>query len=455
MALLKFPCCVALVILFAIDASHCRYQPTWDSLDTHPVPRWYEDAKIGVFIHWGVFSVPSYGSEWFWYLWEGSKRPDVVRFMLENYKPTFTYQEFAPMFTTEFFNPEQWAELLRLSGAKYVVLTSKHHEGYTLWPSKYSPNWNSMDVGPHRDLVGELAAAVRATAPDVHFGLYHSLFEWFNPLYLDDRAHGTRRFVLEKTMPELYELVLGYKPEIVWSDGDWLDSDSYWNSTGFLAWLYNDSPVKDTVLSNDRWGMGIRNKHGDVWTGQDRYDPGKLIEHKWENCMTIDRYSWGYRRNAQLQDYLTIEELLAELAETISCNGNILINVGPTKDGVIAPVFEERLRQLGSWLNVNGEAVYATRPWKAQNDTVTHGVWYTASADGRKVYALVLKWPKGNKLILGDVNLTKGSRVFMLGYDRELQYETGTAGIVVTFPELTPESLPCKWAWALKFEGTV
>lgn len=432
-----------------------RYAPTWASLDTHPVPAWYNDAKIGIFIHWGVFSVPSFGSEWFWYLWKRKKETDFVEFMARNYKPNFTYQEFAPMFTASFFDPERWAKLFAASGAKYVVLTSKHHEGYTLWPSKDSPNWNSVDVGPHRDLVGDLANAIRSKAPGIRFGLYHSLFEWFNPLYLNDRLRGSRRFVTEKTMPELYELVEQYHPEIVWSDGDWEDSDTYWNSTGFLAWLYNDSPVKDTVLSNDRWGKGTRNKHGDVWTGQDRYHPGKLVKHKWENCMTLDRYSWGYRRNANIEDYLSIEELISEVAETVSCNGNILINVGPTKDGVIPPVFEERLVQLGSWLKVNGEAVYGTVPWKAQNDSVTPDVWYTAHGDEAAVYALVLKWPRGSRLVLGSVALKTGARVSMLGRGEWLQYETGKKGIVVHFPDFGPDSLPCSWAWVLKIEGAL
>ncbi|KAH3796505.1 hypothetical protein DPMN_150074, partial [Dreissena polymorpha] len=206
-----------------------------------PLPSWYDESKIGIFLHWGVFSVPSYGSAWFWYYWKtGVKR--YVDFMAKNYRPDFTYADFAPDFTAELFDPNDWADLFKASGARYVVLTSKHHEGFTNWPSKYSFNWNSMDVGPKRDLVGELASAIRSRT-NIHYGLYHSLFEFFHPLYLKDKENNfkTRDFATTKAIPELYELVYNYKPEVIWSDGDWEALDTYWNSMGFLAWLYNDS----------------------------------------------------------------------------------------------------------------------------------------------------------------------------------------------------------------------
>ncbi|KAL1456736.1 hypothetical protein WDU94_001440 [Cyamophila willieti] len=255
-----------------------KYQPTWESIDARPLPAWYDQAKVGIFIHWGVFSVPSFKTEWFWKNWvPGNPNSSVTRFMEKNYPPGFTYQDFAKDFTTEFFDPVQWAHILASSGAKYVVLTSKHHEGYTLWPSKYAFSWNSMDVGPKRDLVGELATAVRKLYPDIHFGLYHSLYEWFNPLYINDMKNNftTNQFVFMKTLPELVELVLNYKPEVIWSDGEWEAPAEYWRSREFLAWLYNDSPVKDTVVVNDRWCNTCLCKHGGYLTCEDRYVPGK------------------------------------------------------------------------------------------------------------------------------------------------------------------------------------
>ncbi|CAN7950231.1 unnamed protein product, partial [Ixodes hexagonus] len=173
-----------------------RYTPDWKSLDTRPLPPWYDEAKVGIFLHWGVFSVPSFESEWFWWCWH-KQDPVCVRFMSQNYRPDFTYPEFAPQFTAQFFDPDRWVDLFYKSGARYVVLTSKHHEGYTLWPSSVSWNWNAGDVGPKRDLVGDLVAAIRKRGQGVSFGLYHSMFEWFNPLYVADKAVNwtTREFV--------------------------------------------------------------------------------------------------------------------------------------------------------------------------------------------------------------------------------------------------------------------
>jgi alpha-L-fucosidase len=145
------------ICLILVNSAFGEYKPTWESLGTRPLPQWYDQSKIGIFIHWGVFSVPSFGSEWFWMNWQSSNRSGhqkYVDFMKKNYPPDFTYADFAPKFTAEFYEPDKWAEIFNASGAKYVVLTSKHHEGYTLWPSKYSFNWNAMDVGPKRDLLG-------------------------------------------------------------------------------------------------------------------------------------------------------------------------------------------------------------------------------------------------------------------------------------------------------------
>lgn len=462
-----------LLLVFAMTAgaagssSARRYSPDWSSLDTRPLPPWFDEAKIGVFLHWGVFSVPSFGSEWFWHNWHEGQFA-YVEFMRRNYRPGFTYQDFAPQFTAEFFDPARWADIFAKSGARYVVLTGKHHEGFTLWPSNVSWNWNAQDVGPHRDLVGDLADAVRRRG-GMRFGVYHSMMDWYHPLYLADKASGfeSALFPPAKAIPELVEIVKRYEPDIVWSDGEWEAPDTYWNSTSFLAWLYNDSPVRSTVVVNDRWGKGVRCKHGDFFNCDDQFNPGVLQPHKWENCLPVDKGSWGYRRNADLSDYRTIGELLDILASTISCNGNLLINVGPTKDGIIVPAFEERLTQLGEWLAVNGEAVYGSKPWKHQNDTATPHVWYTAKAG--VVYVYVMRWPKNEQLYLESLELSPQSRVTMLGLPTEQTFAWASAqslegvgqlraarkGTTVKFPTLTPDKLPTPWAWVLKVEGAI
>ncbi|CAF5005080.1 unnamed protein product [Rotaria sp. Silwood1] len=315
-----------------------------------------------------------------------------------------------------------------------------------------------MDVGPKRDLLGDLANAIR-NRTDIVFGLYHSMYEWFHPLYLEDKQNGfqTQYFPNMKTLPELKEIVENYKPSVIWSDGDWEASDTYWNSTGFLAWLYNESPVKDTVVVNDRWGNGIPCRHGGFYTCSDHYNPGHLVTHKWENCFTIDKDSWGFRRTAKLDDYITIQELLKELITTVSTGGNVLINVGPTSFGKIAPIFEERLRQMGSWLKVNGEAIYSSIPWKYQNDTINSNVWYTSSKDKQYVYACLLVWSKDTTEIMLGAPISSGStRVTLLGSDvGPLKWHSVSAsgGIIIDVSNIKTYSLASDWAWVFKLES--
>ena len=215
---------------------------------------------------------------------------EVNNYMQANYPPDFTYQQFGSDFSAQFFNASDWAEIVAASGAKYFVFTTKHHDGFANWPSSRNFGWNARDIGPKRDIVGELESAFKLDGK-VRFGLYHSMFEWFNPLYDYDEANNftTQDYVVAKMMPELMELVMKYKPDILWSDGEAGATVDYWGSLEFLAWLYSDSPVKDTVVTNDRWGKGTQCKHGDFFTCADRYNPGVLQAHKWENAMTVDR----------------------------------------------------------------------------------------------------------------------------------------------------------------------
>lgn len=449
-----------LLLIFSVSQSvnSVKYEPTWNSLDSRPLPSWYDEAKLGIFIHWGVFSVPSFTSEWFWYYWKGPKpQKSAVDFMKNNFRPDFTYADFASQFTAEFYNPDEWADIFAASGAKYIVLTSKHHEGFTNWPSSYSFNWNSNASGPSRDLVGELANAIRSRTA-IKFGLYHSLYEWFNPLYLQDKEANftTQNFVKHKTIPELYEIINKYKPEVVWSDGD-AGPDTYWTSKEFLTWLYNESPVKDSVVTNDRWGQGCACKHGGYYTCKDRYNPGTKQNHKWENCMTIDRQSWGYRRNTNLNQFLSVHEIISTLASTVSCGGNMLMNVGPTKEGKIIPLFEERLRDLGKWLKVNGEGIYSTVPWSHQNDTVAKNIWYTMknSGNSKVVYAILLSYPEDTVLKLGAPIPSQTTEVTMLGFPNSFKWISGPGGqgLYITIPTISWNMLPCEWAWVLKITG--
>ncbi|XP_077006959.1 tissue alpha-L-fucosidase [Tamandua tetradactyla] len=425
-----------------------RYTPDWPSLDSRPLPGWFDEAKFGVFVHWGVFSVPAWGSEWFWWHWKGEGWPQYQQFMSDNYPAGFSYADFGPQFTAGFFHAEEWADLFQAAGAKYVVLTAKHHEGFTNWPSGVSWNWNSQDVGPHRDLVGELGTALRKRS--IRYGLYHSLFEWFHPLYLLDKKNGfkTQYFVSSKTMPELYDLVNKYKPDLIWSDGEWECPDTYWNSTNFLSWLYNDSPVKDNVVVNDRWGQNCSCHHGGYYNCQDKFKPGTLPHHKWEMCTSIDKMSWGYRRDMVMSDISSESEIISELVQTVSLGGNYLLNVGPTKDGVIVPIFQERLLAVGKWLSINGEAIYASKPWRVQSDN-NATVWYTSK--GSVVYAIFLSWPDNGVLCLPSPVTTLPTKITVLGIEGFLKWSSDPVqGLLISLPQLPPSALPVEFAWTIK-----
>jgi alpha-L-fucosidase len=452
-----------LTLLFTIlSCVSGRYDPTWASLDSRPMPQWYLDDKIGIFIHMGVFSVPSFHGEWFWNDWLTQKDPDVVAFVAQTEVPDFTYADYAPRLTYEFFNATDWVSLFAASGARYVVPTTKHHEGFCMWPSATSFNWNSAAVGPNRDVYGEIANATRKAG--LRLGAYHSLFEWYNPLFLADQAANftTRTFVDGKTMPELYDLIKTYRPELVWSDGDWVANDvTYWKSPEFLAWLANDSPVADTVVWNDRWGGDSLCHHGSYYTCADRYLPNSLVGHPWENAFTIDTQSWGFRRNAEFADYMTTAEVIATVIQTVALGGNALINVGPTKDGVINPIFADRLTGLGNWLSINGEAIYASRPYSSgQNDTAS-AVWYTFQPASGDVYAIALAWPASGILNLSFpiANPTK-SVATLVGHSSGSPLNwtplSGGKGMSITMPSIRPsDKLAATTAWTIRLQNVV
>ena len=257
---------VVIVLSFLSFSPVLSTSYSWDILDKRPLPTWYDEAKFGIFLHWGVFSVPAYGSEWFESYWKdnwGNNR-DFESFLNKTERANFAYADYAHRFLAELYRPDEWAKVFAKSGAQYVVMTSKHHEGYCMWNSTTVPTtwyWNVMDVGPRRDLLGDLAKAVKNTTSPltgnrVRFGVYHSLYEWYNPLYLADKKNNftTQHFVDMKTGAELYDLVQKYEPEIIWSDGEWEAHSSYWKALEFLSWYGYNSSVAETAVWNDRWG---------------------------------------------------------------------------------------------------------------------------------------------------------------------------------------------------------
>ena len=360
-----------LLLLFSCPCIAQQYQPNWESLNKRGIPGWFNQDKFGIFIHWGVYAVPSYApviensgdsyAEWYWYrVNEGNK--DFKAFHDKNYGSNFLYPQFESQFKAEMFNPQQWADVFKRSGARYVVLTSKHHEGYCLWNSAEADRdwlrpWNAVTGTPHRDLLGDLSTAVRGAG--LKMGYYYSLYEWFNPLWLKDK----KRFVTDHMFPQFKDLVTKYKPSVIFSDGEWELSDTAWKSPELLAWLFNESPVAKDVVVDDRWGNNTREKNNGSTYTTSEYGSGMSAGVVWEESRGIG-HSYGYNRNEQLDDYKTSHDLILMLVDIVSRGGNLLLDIGPTADGRIPVIMQQRLIDMGNWLNINGEAIYGTTPWK-------------------------------------------------------------------------------------------
>lgn len=408
------------------------YEANWESLNARPTPEWFEEARFGIFIHWGVYSVPAWSgkgtyAEWYWQ-WMNDPANPVHAFHRRTYGADFKYQAFAPRFKAELFDPQAWANLFERAGAKYVVLTSKHHDGYCLWPSAQSWNWNSVDVGPGRDLCGDLAEAVRET--DMKMGFYYSLYEWYHPLYLAD----PQRYVAEHMMPQFKDLVTRYQPSVIFADGEWEHPDTLWRSTELLAWLYNEAGIDDVVV-NDRWGKDLRSKCGDYYTTEyGKYAQKEMSgAHAWEENRGIGG-SYGFNRNEDVEDYRTGGELIRLLVDTASRGGNLLLNVGPTGDGRIPAIMQDRLLHIGRWLKVNGQSIYGT-----QAGPFGELVWGRSTQREGKVYLHVYERPADGVLVLPPLkNLV--SRAYLLADPGVAVRLDATDGLMVYLPQVMPDA---------------
>jgi len=463
-----------------------NYSSDWASLDSRPIPEWWLDAKFGIFIHWGVYSVPAFTTkgnyaEWYQHALATNAHKGKVRLFHEVNYGDRSYYDLADDFNAELYNPDEWARLFEQAGAKYAVLTSKHHDGYCLWPNETANRswgipWNSELRGSGRDLLGELFTALNKTK--VKPGLYFSLYEWFNPLWEFDQ----RRYAAEHAMPQLYEVVKRYEPWVVWSDGDWDASPEVWQSPEFLRWLYSESSVRDHVVVNDRWGKGTRFAHGGVYTPE--YQPDMDFEdHAWEESRGMGT-SYGYNRAEDAWDYNSAQSLVLHLVDKVSRGGNFLLDIGPDAHGKIPPIMQERLLEIGTWLGVNGEAIYGTRRWRTPFQWSTgrrdwkpdaaktpfdpllkqtvdpdpgfavKEVFYTWNPNTKSVYAIFPRYPNDKKLVLKGLQLpTVGSEITFLATKEKLKAENIGGNIVITLPEYNPNRIKSAHAFAVKISG--
>ncbi|GAA3612730.1 alpha-L-fucosidase [Flavivirga amylovorans] len=479
---------IAIILILSLKSfSQKKYEANWESIDSRPIPSWYTDAKFGIFIHWGPYSVPAFSkvgeySEWYWMNLVNPKRiknghNETKAFHNKVYGEDFTYPDFVPFFTADMFDADQWADIIKKSGAKYTVLTSKHHDGYTLWPSKEADKswgrpWSSTNTRPGRDLVGELTTAVRKT--DVKMGLYYSIYEWFNPLYTSD----VNLYVDNHMVPQFKDLVQNYAPSLIFVDGEWDYPHTTWKSTELLSWLYNDSASKEDVVINDRWGKETRHHHGGYYTTE--YGSGMPnADVPWEENRGM-AHSFGFSKTENFEDYNSTQQLIYMLVDIVSRGGNFLLDIGPTADGRIPVIMQERLIEIGDWLKVNGEAIYGTTlneetcQWtKGKVEDAKRGRYkvkydvmkLTVSPDkgmatkqimftkkGNILYGICPIYPK-NQLVVKNVKLNSSAKVTLLGYSKPLKWVQKGNNVVIEVPALTASEVPCNYAWTFKLDG--
>ena len=335
-------------------------------LENRPYPQWFDEAKLGIFVHYGLYSIPSYSdkeqyAEWFY---KGLISQDSLRikFQKEVFGENFKYEDYKDLFKAELFDANQWAELFKKAGARYVVFTSKHHDGYCMYDSRYANGWSSATTGPRIDFCEELSKAVREN--DMRMCLYYSLTEWTNPLYrwTVDTNKSIDSYIEKHLHPQFKELVDKFKPSLIFSDGDWDFDYKTFKSDELVSYYYD--VVGEEAIVNDRWGHGFN--YGYLTP---EYSESIMVTNRpWAECRGLSR-SFGLNRNADLSSYLTSEDLIKHFVRSVAGGGGLTLNVGPAADGSIPLLQQERLLKLGEWLQINGEAIYASKPFYKNMET--------------------------------------------------------------------------------------
>ncbi len=421
-----------------------KYEASWDSLKRHPLPKWFGDAKLGIFIHWGLYSVPAWAqpsgelgkvdfSKWFyqnpyaeWYLNSiRLKESSAYAHHAKTYGADYDYYRFAEKFTQESmkWNPEEWAGLFQQVGARYVVLTTKHHDGFTLWPSKVKNPVKADLPVIGRDLVGDLTGAVRKAG--MKMGLYYSGgLDWtFETRPVRTMMDVGKTVVQTQQYADYadahwYELMDRYQPAVLWNDIGY-------PKVGKLEKIFADFYNRDKEgLVNNRFGRD----HFDFTTPEySRYD--RIVEKKWESCRGLG-FSFGYNQIEGPEHVLASDKLVELFVDIVSKNGNLLLNVGPRPDGSISEIQKDRLKALGQWLKVHGEGLFESKPWiRAAAREADADVRFTRKGDA--VYAYLLKPTTGNELRVPRVMAAPGSTIVKLGEAGALEWRQAGADVIV------------------------
>ncbi len=475
------------VFLFAGIYSSARsqqlYQPTWESLSNYQCPEWFKDAKFGIFIHWGVYSVPGFGSEWYprWmYLDSTVWGLNYYQHHIKIYgtPDKFGYKDFIPLFKAEKFNADQWADIFKKSGARYIVPVAEHHDGFAMYNTRLS-KWNALNMGPKRDIIGELAVAVKKQG--MIFGVSsHRIEHWFfmnngrkinsdvnDPEYTD--FYGPARG--EKEQPDIEfmndwllrncELVDKYQPQLFWFDW-WIEQPAMepYRKT-FATYYYNRGL---------QWNKGVvinykNNAYPDNVAVYDieRGSSKATRKFPWQTDTSIGKKSWGWIEG---EENKTPNEIIDALIDIVSKNGNLLLNIGPKPDGEISQEQVSVLLGIGDWLKINGEGIFDTRPWEIAEEgptvspsgsfTDNKPVQYTANdirflSKGKILYAFCLDVPTDNKIMIRALGMNaypsgKITKIELLGSTESIKWVRQADKLIIN----TPKALPCKEAIGFK-----
>jgi len=412
--------------------------------------QWWRDATFGMFIHWGAYAVP--GGEY-----QGKIVKGVGEWIMHSGNiPVPEYEKFVASFNPEKFNAKEWVAIAKNAGIKYIVITSKHHDGFCLWDSKVT-NYDVMDAAPFkRDILKELSDACKEAGVKMCF--YHSIMDWHQPDAESKKSYAHQnsanpdfaKYREQYLKPQLKELIQKYDPAVIWFDGEWIPEWTEEQGKDLYNFLRNLKP--DLIINNrvgkGRSGMQGMNKYkdaaGDFGTPEQEILEG-TADADWESCMTMND-TWGFKKTDN--NWKSSENLIHNLIDIAAKGGNYLLNVGPTAEGLIPDASVERLKEMGDWININGEAIYATNSAKHYKEG--DNIKYTLSSDGKFVYAIIVKAP-GESIDIKQIDLAPGSKIHMLGAKKALKYNVQDGVIHVNMPK----QLPGKYAWVLKVEGKV
>ncbi|GHG30373.1 MULTISPECIES: alpha-L-fucosidase [Amycolatopsis] len=434
------------------------FRPTDASLSTHRAPYWFDDAKFGIFIHWGVYAVPAWapvGQQYAEWYWQNQQDPNGATYAYhrQKYGENFAYDDFIPLFTAARFDPRSWLNLIADAGAEYYVLTSKHHDGFALWDTEVSDR-NSVKLGPKRNIVAELFAASRKYTPQLRNGLYFSLPEWFNP---DNpwMGHAPRNpytgaplpytgytagkdFVRDYQAPQVLELVSEFDPDVLWFDIGGVN-DTRSTITEYFNRAKNRKRPKD-VTYNDRGGIPDH----DFTTPEYTTYPNTVVA-KWEASRGLDPFSYGYNRATPDEKYMTAEEVVRTLVDIVAKNGNFLLDIGPDFDGTIPDVMQKHLRDAGAWLKVNGEAIYGTTYWSRMAQL---GDLRFTVKQNEAFYVHSLTAPGTRVVVDAPVPIRAGDRVTLLGYRGSLHWTVENGSLVIDVPAAARRA--GRYTWVFK-----